>query len=145
MALVVALGVTWGGMAGGGCACRRSSTGASGPAGSSPAPAPRAEATDEARCRACKGQFGPHGIDPTPRCICGTSDAGRRCRAKEDCEGDCVADAGEREVVDPGPPPRGHFLGRCSPLRTTFGCHHFLGPRAGPVRLDVAPEQLCVD
>jgi hypothetical protein len=99
-------------------------------------------------CRACNGDFGVHGLDPTPRCLCRMLDAGKLCRAKDDCEGECIGDGGERKVTDPGPPPRGFFLGRCSEFRTAFGCHHFLGRRRdqpGPVRLDEPPAELCVD
>jgi hypothetical protein len=99
----------------------------------------------EEQCRACKGQFRSHGLAQTPRCVCGTGDAGKRCRGKDDCEGDCISDGKEHEVVDPGPPPRGYFVGRCSPLRTTFGCNYLLGPKGAPMPLDQPPEQLCVD
>jgi len=110
------------------------------------AAAPPATPTTEEGCRACNGVFGQHGIEPTPRCICRTRDGGRKCRGKDDCEGECVADGGEREVTKAGPPPLGYWLGRCAELRTTFGCHVFLPPKSTtPVRLDVAPEQLCVD
>jgi hypothetical protein len=108
--------------------------------------APLATPTTEEGCRSCNGVFGQHGIDPTPRCVCRTKDAGKRCRGKDDCEGDCIGDGNEREVTQPGPPPRGYWLGRCSELRATFGCHVFLPAKAAePVRLDVAPEQLCAD
>lgn len=99
-------------------------------------------------CRACNGDFGVHGLDRTPRCLCRTGDAGKRCRAKDDCDGECIGDAGEHEVTDPGPPPRGHLLGRCAEFRTTFGCHRFLDRRrdqSGPVRLDEPQPELCVD
>jgi hypothetical protein len=99
-------------------------------------------------CRACNGDFGVHGLAPTPFCNCRTHDAGKRCRGKDDCESECVGDDGEREVVDPGPPPRGHRLGRCAEFRTMFGCHAFLPPHgAAPalVRLDQEPEEICVD
>ena len=71
---------------------------------------------------------------------------GRRCRGKDECQGDCLGDAGEREMTQPGPPPRGFWLGRCSEFHATFGCHVFLAPRgAEPVRLDVPADQLCAD
>ena len=115
-----------------------------GPPPSAVAEAPR---TAEA-CRACNGDFGPHGIDPTPTCLCRTHDPGKRCRGKDDCEAECIGDAGEHEVTQPGPPPLGYRLGRCAEFRTTFGCHTFLPPRGrtpAPVRLDQPAEQLCVD
>jgi hypothetical protein len=99
-------------------------------------------------CRACNGEFGPHGLDQNPTCNCRTRDAGKRCRGKDDCEAECVGDVGEREVTSQGPPPMGHWVGRCAEFRTTFGCHVFLPPHGGSpaaVRLDQAPEQLCVD
>jgi hypothetical protein len=89
-----------------------------------------------------------HGLGGTPRCLCRTHDAGKRCRAKDDCDGECLADAGEREVTDPGPPARGYFLGRCSEFRTTFGCHRYLSGRrdqSGPVALDQPPSEICAD
>jgi hypothetical protein len=99
-------------------------------------------------CRACNGDFGVHGLSPTPTCNCRTRDAGKRCRGKDDCESECVGDLIEREVTDPGPPPRGAFVGRCAEFTTTFGCHRFLparGPSPAPVPLDDPPAQLCVD
>ena len=110
------------------------------------AAAPLATPTTEEGCKACNGVFGLHGIDPTPRCVCRTKDGGHKCRGKDDCEGECLADGGEQEVTQPGPPRLGFRLGRCAELRATFGCHVFLPPKsATPVRLDVAPEQLCAD
>ena len=108
--------------------------------------APLATPTTEEGCRACNGVFGQHGIEPTRRCICRTGDAGKKCRGKDDCEGQCIGDGGDREVTQPGPPPLGFWIGRCGELRTTFGCHVFLPPKsAEPVRLDEAPQQLCAD
>jgi hypothetical protein len=129
-----------------GCTARKGTA----PADAKPAAAkPRAAfvpPTTEEGCRACNGKFGVHGIDPTPTCLCRTHDVGRRCRGKDECEGDCLGDAGEREVTQPGPPLRGFWVGRCSEFHATFGCHVFLSPRAGePVRLDVPAEQLCAD
>ena len=115
-------------------------------AGQVAAPLATRTPTTEEGCRACNGVFGQHGIDPTPRCVCRTKDAGSKCRGKDDCEGECIGDGGEREVTQPGPPPLGFWLGRCAELRTTFGCHVFLPTKsATPVRLDQAPEQMCVD
>jgi hypothetical protein len=108
--------------------------------------APLATPATEDGCRACNGVFGQHGIDPAPRCVCRTKDAGKKCRGKDDCEGECIGDGAEREVTQPGPPPLGFLIGRCAELRTTFGCHVFLPTKsAQPVRLDQAPEQMCVD
>ena len=99
-------------------------------------------------CKACNGDFGPHGIDSTPTCNCRTRDAGKRCRGKDDCEAECIGDLGDHEVTSPGPPRMGHRLGRCADFRTSYGCHVFLPPHGAspaPVPLDQAPEQLCVD
>ena len=107
---------------------------------------PSATPTTEEGCRACNGVFGPHGIEPTPRCVCRTKDAGKKCHAKAECEGDCIGDLGDREVTEPGPPPRGFWVGRCSEMRTTFGCHVLLESKpATPVPLDEKPQQMCVD
>jgi len=99
-------------------------------------------------CRTCNGDFGVHGLNPTPFCLCRTHDAGKRCRGKDDCEAECIGDLDEREVTQPGPHPRGYRLGLCAEFRTTFGCHAFLpphGPKPAPTRLDQPAEQLCVD
>ena len=102
-------------------------------------------ATEDA-CRACNGVWGQHGLEPTPRCVCRTKDAGKKCRGKDDCEGECIGDGGEKEVTQAGPPPLGFWIGKCAEMRTTFGCHVFLPPKsAQPVRLDEAPGQMCVD
>jgi len=144
----------------GGCAPRpavgeRSSAQSSSPAPppvvpAPPPPAARGDAVPRTAegCRACRGDFGVHGLGGTPRCLCRTHDAGKRCRAKDDCDGACLADAGEREVTDPGPPARGYFLGKCSEFRTTFGCHRYLSRRReqpGPVALDAPPSEICAD
>jgi hypothetical protein len=110
------------------------------------AAAPAAPPTTEEGCRACNGVFGPQGIDSTPRCVCRTKDAGKKCHAKADCEGDCIGDLGDREVTQPGPPPLGYWVGRCSEMRTTFGCHVLLESKpATPVPLDETPHKMCVD
>jgi len=107
---------------------------------------PAARPTTEEGCRTCNGEWGPHGIDQTPRCVCRTKDAGKKCGGKDDCQAECIGDAGEQEVTQKGPPPLGFRHGRCSELMTTFGCHVFLPKKsAEPVRLDVEPTQLCVD
>lgn len=139
---VAALAVTLAAvLAGGACARKPAQKAEAGQVAAAPANPTTAEG-----CRACNGDFGPHGIDPTPKCICRTKDGGKTCRGKDDCEAECIGDGGEREVAQPGPPPRGFWVGRCAELRTSFGCHVFLPPKSGqPVRLDVAPEQMCVD
>ena len=116
------------------------------PAAPAPTATGAAPPTTEEGCRACNGDFGPHGIDPTPKCLCRTKDGGKKCRGKDDCEAECVADGDEQEVTQPGPPKLGFRIGRCAEFRATFGCHVFLPPKsAQPGRLDVPPEQMCVD
>jgi hypothetical protein len=133
------------GLAGTGCARKSAQRAEAGQVAAAP-PASAATPTTEEGCRACNGVFGPHGIDPAPRCVCRTRDAGKKCRGKDDCEGDCMGDLGDREVTEAGPPPRGFWIGRCAEMRTTFGCHVFLPAKpAAPVRLDEAPGQMCVD
>jgi hypothetical protein len=51
-------------------------------------------------------------------------------------------------VTNPGPPPRGYFVGKCSRFRTSFGCHRPISRgalAAGPIALDQPPAQLCAD
>ena len=110
------------------------------------AAAPALPPTTEDGCKVCNGVWGPQGLDQTPRCVCRTKDAGKKCRGKDDCEGECIGDLGDREVTEQGPPARGFWFGRCAEMRTTFGCHVFLpGKATTPVRLDEAPGQMCVD
>ncbi len=110
------------------------------------APEPRRASTPD-ECRACDGVWGKHGLLQEDRCLCRTRDAGKRCRDGLECEGDCLGD-GTTETVEPGPPPKGYFLGRCSELVTTFGCRAFIldgAAKDGPVRLDEPQPQLCID
>lgn len=133
------------GLTGAGCAKKPAQKAEAGQVAAAPA-APPAIPTTEEGCRACNGVFGQHGIDPAPRCVCRTKDAGKTCHAKADCEGDCIGDLGNREVTEPGPPPRGYWVGRCSEMRTTFGCHVLLASKpAAPVPLDETPHKMCVD
>jgi hypothetical protein len=150
VAVVVALALA-AGLAGAACARKPAHNTEAGQVAAAPvAPAPPSTTpvipTTEEGCRACNGVFGPHGIDSTPRCVCRTKDAGKKCHAKADCEGDCIGDLGDREVTEPGPPPRGFWVGRCSEMRTTFGCHVLLESKpATPVPLDEKLQQMCVD
>jgi len=138
LAAVVLVGV----LAGFGCTKKPASKAEAGQIAAAPAAPP----TTEEACRACNGVFGPQGIDPNPRCVCRTKDGGKKCFGKEDCEADCIGDLGDKEVKDPGPAPRGFWIGRCSEMRTTFGCHVFLSTKpAAPVPLDDKPQQMCVD
>jgi len=128
-----------------GCARKPAQKAEAGQVAAAPA-APSTPPATEDGCKTCNGVWGPQGINPEPRCVCRTKDAGKKCRGKDDCEGECVGDLGDREVTEPGPPPRGFWIGRCAEMRTTFGCHVFLpGKATTPVRLDEAPGQMCVD
>ncbi len=105
-------------------------------------------ATTPDACKRCDGEWGAHGLSGREGCLCKARDEGKRCRDGSECEGDCLVVEGEREVVEQGPPPRGHFIGRCSRLVGTFGCHARLADGTlarGPQRLDLSPPVVCVD
>lgn len=109
---------------------------------------PRAEPTTDEACRACAGEWSVHGLAIQPSCLCPTRDVDKRCRDGAECEGQCLADGGEREVTVAGPPARGYFVGKCSRYRTSFGCHRYIAAgasRANPVPLDEEPGQICAD
>ena len=134
-----------------GCCAHDAAPPAVAPAAQS-APAARAvgggEPTSAEGCRACGGQWAIHGLIQEPSCLCPTSDAGKRCRDGGECQGQCLADDGEREVTAPGPPARGYFVGKCARFRSTFGCHRPIARgalAAGPVVLDEPPTQICAD
>lgn len=110
---------------------------------------PKVHPTDKAGCDACKGQWGRHGIAEAESCICKTKDGGKACRDGAECEGACiVADDAKFEVVKPGPPPRGHFTGRCADYDTTFGCYRLIPKEQrakGELLEEEAAPRLCVD
>jgi hypothetical protein len=113
-----------------------------------PVTATRQAPQTEAECRACNGEWGVHGLRQVTSCLCRTRDAGKVCKDGGDCEGECLVDDGKTEITDPGPPPRGYFLGRCSDFDHVFGCHKLLldGTKgAGPTPLDQPPTEMCVD
>jgi hypothetical protein len=115
-----------------------------------PPPAAARPPLTEAQCRTCAGDWGVHGLAQAPSCNCHTADGGKRCTDGADCQGACVAapEDPEREVVEPGPPPRGFFVGRCSTVMTVYGCNRIIGRGAharGPASLDEPPSMLCVD
>jgi hypothetical protein len=109
-------------------------------------PAPQTEA----ECKStCNGTWGRHGLSQKESCNCRTSDAGKRCRDGNECEGQCVADENpELDVKEKGPPALGYLVGRCSETKMVFGCRRFIrdGAASGPPR-DVSklPPKLCVD
>ena len=139
-----ALAAAWGGPG-----CARSDP-APLPAGATSAVAARSSPRNADECRACRGDWGVHGLSGVPSCNCHTTDGGKRCTDGADCQGMCVIAPGdpEREVVDPGPPSRGFFVGHCSDLMTVWGCNRLItrGTRAaGPAPLAEEPMMMCVD
>jgi hypothetical protein len=107
-----------------------------------------ARPSTEAECRACNGEWGVHGLMEVQSCRCHTRDAGKRCKDGLECEGECVLQSGATEVVEPGPPRRGYFVGRCSEFDVLFGCYPLLtdGTVAhGPTSLEEPPADVCID
>jgi hypothetical protein len=111
--------------------------------------APRGDQiTTEEGCRACNGVWGQHGMAEVLSCICRTGDAGKPCRQKEDCEGECLADTAQVQIVDTGPPVRGYVVGKCSDLEQVFGCKkRLMRGQASRGPYDLAPPipEMCVD
>jgi hypothetical protein len=106
------------------------------------------EGPARAACRACRGDWGRHGLSPIEGCNCRTEDFGASCADSSECEGQCLADAPGQMVVEPGPPRRGFFVGQCSEFRASFGCHSVLsdGFNLGePVLLDEGVPMRCLD
>jgi hypothetical protein len=102
---------------------------------------------NEAECKACRGEWGPHGQLQELSCLCRTHDVGKRCKDGLECEGECLVEEGKTEIVSPGPPPMGYFLGRCSEFDHLFGCLKMLmdGTAAKPTRLDQPAPEICID
>jgi hypothetical protein len=135
-----------------GCCAHAPSSSSRPVAASTAAPSARTPASPEPAtadgCRACGGDWSIHGLIQRPSCLCPTSDGGKRCRDGDECQGPCLADEGEREVTQPGPPARGYFVGKCARVRTSFGCHRSIAAgaiKAGPISLDEPPAQICAD
>jgi hypothetical protein len=107
-----------------------------------------AEQTPELACKACRGDWGAHGLSPVPGCNCRTADSGRACRDSSQCEGQCLADTPAAVVTSPGPPRLGYPVGACSEFQTSFGCHAVLsnGIALGePLNLEEPITQRCWD
>lgn len=124
-----------------GCRCHREGTR---PA----AVGPQKRAQTEEECRACKGEWGVHGLAQALTCLCRTHDAGKACKDGLECEGECDASEGKTEVTDPGPPRRGYFVGKCTEFDLVFGCRKLImdGTAAkGPGSLDEPMAEICVD
>jgi hypothetical protein len=117
--------------------------------GAAPRPASAAGAVPTAQtqeeCKACHGEWGAHGLAQMTSCLCRTTDAGKPCYRRSDCQGLCVAGENvKREVVQAGPPAQGYFVGRCAEFNPIFGCMRVLD-QAGPGPLDEPPGVLCID
>jgi hypothetical protein len=81
-------------------------------------------------------------------CLCRTTDAGKDCRSKSECQGECLLEPLRSEVVEKGPPARGYFIGKCAEFVTSFGCARRIQADTqsqGPVDLSEPPPQLCLD
>lgn len=106
---------------------------------------PRSAPATQEECNACRGKWGRHGLAQVPSCLCRTTDAGKRCHRRSDCQGLCMAeDSVEREIVAPGPPAQGYFVGRCAEFEPIFGCMRVID-QTGPGPLDEPPAMLCID
>jgi hypothetical protein len=106
------------------------------------------DAAARAVCRACRGDWGRHGLSPVEGCNCRTEDFGASCADDSECEGQCLADEPGELVVDAGPPRRGHWVGQCSEFHASFGCHSVLsnGYNLGePVLMDEGIPMRCTD
>src|SRR4051812_46994621 len=55
------------------------------PSSSSPVPRTAEE------CKACRGEWGRHGLAEAESCNCHTNDGGKRCRDGTECQGMCIA------------------------------------------------------
>jgi hypothetical protein len=110
-----------------------------------PPPPPQ---TKEA-CDACGGLWAVHGLLPTESCICPTKDAGNRCVDGRQCVGQClVKQRTDFEVMEHTVPPRGFYVGTCSPYDTTFGCHLVIPSGVDehlPLPANEAALTLCID
>jgi hypothetical protein len=107
-------------------------------------------ADDAARqaARACRGDWGRHGLSPVEGCNCRSTDFGTPCADNAECDGQCLADAPSEIVVDEGPPRRGYWVGQCSEFVASFGCHSVLadGYNLGaPLLLDQGVPMRCLD
>jgi hypothetical protein len=92
-------------------------------------PATAAELCDAARCRGAGGECAPAGRVCPSACVRRSTDSGKACTAREDCQGQCLAPAN----AENGQP----VAGRCSPLLWNAGC--FKSVREG------LAAKICVD
>jgi hypothetical protein len=120
------------------------------PASASPKPQPKAAERPQTKeaCDACRGEWKRHGLAEVEVCRCRTKDGGKVCRDGKDCEGQCIAGDDDFIVADKGPPPRGHYQGKCSEFDTTFGCLRLVpegASKRGPLPADDAADNICID
>ena len=92
-------------------------------------PATADEVCDAARCRGKGGECAPAGRVCPSACVRRSTDSGKACKAREDCEGQCLAPA----TAENGQ----RVAGRCSPLLWNAGC--FTSVRDG------VAAKICVD
>lgn len=105
------------------------------------------------QCRACRGDWGRHGMLGYGSCICRTRDAGRRCTDGRDCEGICLQTGTERVVTrrcrtrDCIEEYGMRAVGRCSEFVGQFGCHTYIpdGARDRRPTLGLEIHSACAD
>lgn len=80
----------------------------------------RLSPAQQAECRAKGGTVGGVGMFGTPACIIPYSDAGKVCRDRADCQGECIAELDGA----PGSGPRqgDPLTGQCQKNDQQFGC-----------------------
>ena len=83
-----------------------------------PVPDPLEQKAKEAQCRAAGGEWSRHGARDH---LCGiyscaerTKDAGKPCRNRADCEHLCVTNAAPKIGAE--------AAGRCTAVKTSYGC-----------------------
>ena len=104
--------------------------------------------TAEACKATCNGDWAAHGMMGVVSCLCRTTDVGKDCRDKAECQGECLLDPVRTQVVSQGPPTTGYFVGKCSEFVTTFGCTRRIPvdtKERGPVDLSEVPPEICQD
>lgn len=115
--------------------------------GSKDDPPPRPETKEQ--CDACGGIWAVHGLLPSESCICATKDAGKRCVDGRECVGQClVKEDAEFQVTEHAEPPRGFYVGTCSPYDVTFGCNLVIPSgidESLPLPAKEAALKLCID
>lgn len=104
-------------------------------------------------CRACRGDWGRHGMLGYEGCICRTRDAGRRCTDGADCQGICLRTGAESVVTHRCPRHDCietydiRAVGRCSEFVAQFGCYSYIpvGARARARSEGLSLHSACAD